>query len=239
MRNRLARIGLTEPLIATGVLRAGLEALPPSLPLTARAQLPIDGALPSSAVAGLFALEDAKVRRLSHLTPALRAEIVANIFPGRGLVIPSKPFKLTPRKAWVPASGALVFRNASVVAAHSDTALFGWMVNVADDISVGAMPNDGSAVDIWVSPDDTGLVLVLIRVWDSPKYVLHRPLPPNPGAAYTVTGFDGASRTEPMTGNAMTFPFVFTASDTSWRRCRIAGAGWPWRFRSAEVIHPG
>ena len=194
MRDRLTRLALTEPLIATRPLRGGLEALPPPLPLTVAGQLPLDAAFPVSTAAGLFAGDDAKMRTLTYLTPTLRAEVVARLFPGLGVSSPPQPFKLTPRKPWVPGSGALTFRNASVVAVHNDTASFGWMVNNADDISVGGVPNDGSAVDIWVSPDAAGLVLVVVRVADSPRYILHRPSPPDAGAAYTVTGFDGVAR---------------------------------------------
>ncbi len=237
MRDRLAALGLTEPLIATR-RQSGLAELPALPAPTPRGQLPLDGPAPTSRVARHFAEEEARVRKLSHITPGVRADLVSAFFPGLGVNLPPQPFKLTPRKPWVPASGALVFRNATVVAVHNDTASFGWMATAADDVSVGGGPNEGSAVDIWVSPDAAGLVFVLLRVADSPKYILHRPIAPDPGAAYTVTGFDGVSRTEPMTGNAKSFPLIFTASDTSWRRCRIAGAGWPWRFWSAEVMYP-
>jgi hypothetical protein len=239
MRDRLASLGLTAPLVAGRPL-PGVDVLEPPTRLTAKDRLPLDGTVPVSRVSKLFTDEEAKVQKLMHLTPALRAEAVSSVLPGLAVQGPltPQPFKLTPRKSWVPGSGALTFRNASVVAVHSDTASFGWMVSTSGGIAVGGWPNENSIVDIWVAPDVAGLVLVLLRVNDSPAYMNNRATGVEPGATYTVTNFDGVTQTFPMTGNHKSFPLIFTAGDTGWRRCRVSGEGWPWRFWSAEVMYP-
>jgi hypothetical protein len=234
MADKLARLGLLEPMIVRDP-GEGLDALPAGLPVAVLGGLPFDGLVLASEGLHQFTEDEGKMRRLMHISPAVRLAI-AERFTDLFTAGPPQSFKLTPRKPWAPAEGALTFRNASVVSVANNTAAFGWMT-AGDDINAGGLPNDFSAVDIWVLPGALVWTTVVIQVADSPRYILHRPAGVDPGAEYTFTGPAGATRVEPMAGSAKTMPIAFKPASFTWHRFRVQGQGWPWRFWSAEVMY--
>jgi hypothetical protein len=236
MADRLGRLGLMKPMIVREGVGEGLAEIPTGLPMAARGGLPLDGPVPDSEVVRQFIEDERRMRRHMHITPAVRvaiAESLSDFFnPG-----PPQSFKLTPRKPWAPGEGALTFRNASVVSLANDTAAFGWMKPTSGGRDAEGMPNDFSAVDVWVFPGALVWTTVLIQVADAERYMNNRPVGVAPGAEYTFTAPDGSNRVEPMTGHARTMPITFKPASFSWYRLRVQGQGWPWKFWSAEVLY--
>jgi hypothetical protein len=235
MQNRLTRLNLLEPMVASE-LPEGLAELPAALPVAPRGGLLFDGPPPTGAAVEQMAKDEGQMRKLMHITPAIRAELVEK-FSDFFTAGPPERFKLTPRNSWLPAQGSLVFRNAALVSVEKNAAEFGWMVHTSTgDILPGEMPAEGAAVDIWVLPEPDIWNVLIIQAAASSTYVERRSSPPDPGAAYTITGFDGATQSASITGSGTTIPIIFKPAAFGWRRCRVAGRGWPWRFWSAEML---